>query len=77
MLEAITNPNGNDGELLAEGGPDATKTMDVRHLPTMLPKSKGRILSSMKVTMSISLATTKIFGASKFKGLGEGESGRV
>ena len=73
MLETITDANGNDGELLAEGGPDATKTMEVRHLATMLPKSKGRILSSMKATMGISLATTKTLSASKFEGLGEGE----
>ena len=73
MFETIADSDGHDGELLAEGGPDATEAMEVRHLATMLPTSESRILSSLKVTMSISLAATKILGASEFVGLGEGE----
>ena len=73
MFEPIANSNGNDGELLAEGGPNATKAMEVRRLATMLPKSESRIESSTKVTMSFSLATTKIFSSGKFIGLGGSE----
>ena len=39
----------------------------------MLPKGESRILSTLKVTMSISSATTKIFSTSELEGLGEGE----
>ena len=73
MFESVANSNGNDGELLAEGGPDATEAVEVRHLATMLPKSGSRILGIMKVSVSISSATTKIFSTSEFVGLGEGE----
>ena len=73
MFESVTNPNGDDGELLAEGGPDATEAVEVRHLATMLPKGESRILGIMKVTMSISSATTKTFSVGEFVGLGEGE----